>query len=89
MGAEDQLFVIAAMVRKSYRAARPPYSFCHVECHGHLDTVHGLCLVDKQRKDVCTKCYDPSKFSYGLWELWPRPWPIGRRCPGGELGVTA
>ena len=55
MGAEDQVFEIAAIVRKTDRAVQPPYSFCDVESHGHPDTVHGLGLVDKQRNDVCTK----------------------------------
>ena len=85
IGGEDLVFEIAAMVRKIDRAVQPPYSFCDVEGHGHLDTVHGLGRVDKQRNDVCTKCYGPSKFSYELWELWPRPSPIGPPCPGGYL----
>ena len=56
IGGEDQVFEIAAMVRKIDRAVQQPYSFCDVEGHGHLDTVHGLGRVDKQRNDVCTKC---------------------------------
>ena len=71
------------MVRKIGRAPPQPYSFYNVEAHGHLDTVHGLGRVVKQRNDVCTKCYGSSQFSYWLWELWPRPSPIGPPCPGG------
>ena len=83
MGGEDQVFEVAAMVRKIVWAPQQPYSLCNFQGHGHLDTVHGLGRVVKQRNDVCTKCYGSSKFSYELWELWPRPSPIGPPCPGG------
>ena len=49
--------------RKIVWAVHPRYSFCHVEGHGHLDTVHGLGHVDKPRNDVY-------KVFYELWELW-------------------
>ena len=83
MGGEDQVFEVAAMVRKIVWAPQLSYSFCNFEAHGHLDTVHGLGRVVKQRNDVCTKCYRSSTFSYELWELWLRPSPIDPPCPGG------
>ena len=86
MGGEGQVFEVAAMVRKIVWAPQPPYSFCDVEGHGHLDTVHGLGHVDKQRNDVCTKC-STSFGNYGtvivLLMQTVCPSPIGPPCPGG------
>ena len=72
IGGEEVWVVINATNPNINWAVHPLYSFCHVEGHGHLDTVHGLGHVDKQRNDVCTTCYGSSKFSYEHWELWPR-----------------
>ena len=73
-------------VRKIVWSVLPRYSFCHVQGHGHLDTVHGLGHVDKQRNDVCTKC--STRFgNYGtvivLLMQTVCPSPIGPPCPGG------
>ena len=84
---EDKVFVCNAS-RKIVWAVHPRYSFCHVEGHGHLDTVHGLGHVDKPRNDVCTKC-SKSFGNYGtvivLLMQTVCPSPIGPPCPAGDL----
>ena len=95
MVGEGQWCAVAVMVLKGERAVYPP-SIYYAE--GHLDTVDGLCLVSKQRNDVCRKCYGSSKFSYSFANYGHGHYTAHAdgvyiadlsSVPRGELGMTA